>query len=78
MLWMARATGIAMCHIAVAVAECHESPYGYQPTYEWLSRNVCSPLESRRGRREIQRVDDRCPVPATKQTRDVARVYDRL
>ncbi len=30
MLWMARATGIAMCQIAVAVEGRRESAYGYE------------------------------------------------
>jgi hypothetical protein len=33
MLWMERATGIAMCQIAVAVAERGESAYGYKPPW---------------------------------------------
>ena len=48
MLWMARATGIAMCQIAVAVAGCHESPYGYKETSDALIRDVGFLLVSRR------------------------------
>ena len=36
MLWMARATGIAMCQIAVAVEGRRESAYGYKPTWAGL------------------------------------------
>ena len=32
MLWMERATGIAMCQIAVDIAERLKSAYGYEPT----------------------------------------------
>ncbi len=54
------------------------SAAGYQPTYEWLSRSVRSPLESRPGSRAIQQVGNQCLVPATKRTLDVTRVYARL
>jgi len=48
---------------------------GYQPTYEWLSRSVRSPLESRPGSRGIQKIDDQCPVSARKRALEVTRLY---
>ncbi len=46
MLWMARATNIAMCHIAVAVEERRESAYGYKETSSQSRREVRFPLVS--------------------------------
>ncbi len=43
MLWMARATGIAMCQIPVAVAELRESGCGYKPTRAGLVETQPSP-----------------------------------
>ncbi len=44
-LWMARATGIAMCQIAVAVAERGESAHGYKPPWAGQVEAQPSPLD---------------------------------